>query len=96
MQARPIDDLTREQAASGVMMLPIPRSGTLAGVHGQDAARAVPGIVGLEVTIPRGRLVRALPEGDRYLGFLFARAPDPGTVEDALRRAHAELDVEIR
>jgi hypothetical protein len=39
--------------------------------------------------------VRALPEGDRYLGFLFARAPDPAGVEDALRRAHARLTVEI-
>jgi biotin carboxylase len=91
----PIEDLTREPQASGVMMLPIPRSGTLVAVRGQDDARAVPGIVGLEVTIPRGRAVRALPEGDRYLGFLFARAPDPAGVEDALRRAHARLTVEI-
>lgn len=91
----PIEDLTRAGAASGVMMLPIPRSGTLVGVHGQDAARAVPGIVGLEVTIPRRRPVRALPEGDRYLGFLFARGPDPAAVEEALRRAHAQLVVEI-
>ena len=91
----PIEDLTRERQASGVMMLPIPRSGTLVAVHGQDEARAVPGIVGLEVTIPRGRPVRALPEGDRYLGFLFARAADPSGVEDALRRAHARLSVEI-
>jgi biotin carboxylase len=91
----PIEDLTREPQASGVMMLPIPRSGTLVAVRGQDDARAVPGIVGLEVTIPRGRAVLALPEGDRYLGFLFARAPDPAGVEDALRRAHARLTVEI-
>ena len=91
----PIDDLTRQPEAAGVMMLPIPRSGTLRGVHGQPAARAVPGIVGLAVTIPRGREVRTLPEGDRYLGFLFARAATPAAVEAALRSAHARLDVDI-
>jgi hypothetical protein len=39
--------------------------------------------------------VQALPEGDRYLGFLFARGDDPAGVEAALRRAHALLEVEI-
>jgi biotin carboxylase len=91
----PLDDLTREAQAAGVMMLPIPRTGTLRGVHGQDAARRVPGVVGLEVTIPRGRPVRMLPEGDRYLGFLFARGTTPAEVEATLRRAHALLDVDI-
>ncbi len=90
-----LDDLRREEQAAGVMMLPIPRSGHLAEVNGVDAARAVPGIEGLELTIARGRAVRALPEGDRYLGFLFARGPTPAVVEDALRRAHACLDVVI-
>lgn len=91
----PIEDLAREQAASGVMMLPIPRTGTLVAVHGQDAARAVPGIVGLEITIHPGRPVVALPEGDRYLGFLFARGDTPEEVEGALRAAHACLEVAI-
>jgi biotin carboxylase len=93
--ALPLDDLTRERAASGVMMLPIPRSGTLVAVRGQEAARSVPGVVGLEVTIPRGRAVQTLPEGDRYLGFVFARGASPEVVEMALRAAHAHLDVEI-
>jgi biotin carboxylase len=91
----PLEDLTRERGASGVMMLPIPRSGTLVDVDGQAAARAVPGVVGLEITVPRGRPVRALPEGDRYLGFLFARGSDPLSVEHALRAAHAHLDVKV-
>ncbi len=90
-----LEDLHREERAAGVMMLPIPRSGRLLEVSGVDDARAVPGIEGVELTIARGRSVRALPEGDRYLGFLFARAPTPAAVEDALRRAHAHLDVAI-
>ena len=93
--ALPLEDLTRERAAAGVMMLPIPRSGTLVAVRGQEAARSVPGVVGLELTIPRGRPVQTLPEGDRYLGFVFARGADPAVVEAALRAAHAHLDVEI-
>jgi biotin carboxylase len=91
----PLDDLHRERTASGVMMLPIPATGTLRAVHGQDEARAVPGIVGLEISIGRNRPVVALPEGDRYLGFLFARGETPDAVESALRAAHAHLDVVI-
>ncbi len=91
----PIDELERENSASGVMMLPIPRAGVLEEVRGQDAARAVPGITGLEITVPRGRHVVPLPEGDRYLGFLFARADTPEQVEAALRAGYAALDVEL-
>lgn len=91
----PVDDLTREATASGVMMLPIPRSGTLVEVAGVDRARAVPGVVGVEITVPRGRPVLALPEGDRYLGFAFARGAAPDDVERALRAASAALDVVI-
>jgi biotin carboxylase len=90
-----LDDLHREDRAAGVMMLPIPRSGRLVEVGGLDAARAVPGVEGVEVTVARGREVRALPEGDRYLGFLFARAPTPAGVEAALRRAFAHLAIDI-
>ena len=92
----PLHAMGREGGASGVMMLPIPRAGVLAHVGGVDEARAVPGVEEVAITIPTGGAVRPLPEGDRYLGFAFARAPTPGEVEDALRRAHAELDVQIR
>jgi hypothetical protein len=78
------------------MMLPIPRAGVMREVRGQDAARAVPGVVGLEISIARGRTVEPLPEGDRYLGFIFARADTPEEVERALRDAHAALEVDIR
>jgi biotin carboxylase len=92
---RDLDGLVRESSASGVMMLPIPDAGRLVAVKGQDAARSVSGIVGLEITIPIGREVQPLPEGDRYLGFLFARAGTPDEVEAALRTAHGALEIEI-
>jgi biotin carboxylase len=87
--------MPREPVASGVMMLPIPRAGTLREVRGTDRAREVPGIAGLQISIAPGRPVEPLPEGDRYLGFLFAKAPDPEEVETALREAHARLEVVI-
>jgi biotin carboxylase len=88
-------DTRRERQAAGVMMLPIPAAGRLVAVHGRDEARAVEHITALEISIPIGGQVRPLPEGDRYLGFLFARARTPAEVEDALRTAHAELEVVI-
>lgn len=91
----PLGDLERERHASGVMMIPIPRAGVLRAVNGTDDARAVDGIVGLEITIPRGRDVQPLPEGDRYLGFIFAVGESPDGVESALRTAHAALDIVI-
>ncbi len=86
----------RPQApAAGAMMLPIPEAGVLREVGGVAAARAVPGIVDLEITIGPGRPVVPLPEGDRYLGFLVARGARPDDVEAALREAHRRLDVVI-
>lgn len=87
--------LRREPSASGVMMLPIPGAGTLRGVAGKERALAVPGITGLEITVPLGGRLVPLPEGDRYLGFLFARASTAQEVESALRRAARELSFDI-
>ncbi len=78
------------------MKLPIPGSGILEEVRGVEEARRVPGIEGLEITVARGRRLLPLPEGDRYLGFLFASGETPGDVERALRRAQDELEIVIR
>lgn len=85
----------REQTPSGVMMLPIARAGTLRAVGGVEQARAVPGITDLTISIPLGDQVLPLPEGHRYLGFLFARGESPAAVEAALREAHARLQIDI-
>ncbi len=88
--------LSREAQASGVMMLPIRSAGTLERVSGQSDALAVDGVVGLEISIAIGRPLVPLPEGDRYLGFVFARGRDPADVELTLRRAEAALQVVVR
>jgi len=85
----------REPAASGVMMLPIPADGILRAVRGRHAVAEVPLVTSLEITIPIGRRVRPLPEGDRYLGFVFASGDDPADVEAALREAHGLLEFVI-
>ncbi len=86
-----IDDLGRERAAAGVMMIPIPGAGTLRGVEGLGAARSIAGVEELTISILNGQPVVPLPEGNQYLGFIFARAETPAAVESALRRAHAAL-----
>jgi biotin carboxylase len=91
-----LDGLAREPHASGVMMLPIRSAGVLEEVSGQERALAIEGVVGVEISIAPGRPVIPLPEGDRYLGFLFARGPTAKAVEDVLRRAEACLDVRLR
>jgi len=90
-----IGDLKLSRGASGVMMIPIESSGVLRSVEGVEDARAVDGVVGVEMTVPVGQEVKALPEGDRYLGFIFATAAQPEGVEEALRAAHAKLRVVI-
>ena len=55
----------------------------------------MPGIEDVRITIPAGQEVVPLPEGNRYLGFLFARAESPERVEGALREAHRRLRFDI-
>jgi biotin carboxylase len=92
----PLASVRRESRASGVMMLPIPRRGVLHGIAGVAAARDVPGVQDVVVTVPEGREVVPLPEGDAYLGFLFARGESADAVEGALREAHRRLSFDIR
>ena len=92
---QPVETLQREQQAAGVMMIPVPKAGILGEVRGKTAAHHVDGIVEVNVTIPIGGEVVPLPEGARYLGFIFARAETPAAVETALREAHRRLEFVI-
>jgi len=93
---RPVPAAAGPARPSGVFMLPVPRPGTLRAVEGKAGALAVPGITGLTITIPPGQRVRPLPDGDRYLGFVFAEADTPAGVEHALMAAVARLRVVIQ
>lgn len=91
----PWRDLPRAAGASGVLMVPIPRAGRLRDYGGLDDARRLDGIEAVTLTARRGSRLVPLPEGDRYLGFVFARAATPDAVEAALRAAHATLRFDI-
>jgi biotin carboxylase len=86
----------RDRRPSGVLMLPVPRPGVLRAVEGRTEAAATPGITGLAITIPLGQRVCPLPEGDRYLGFVFAEGDTQDLVERALSVARERLHVVIQ
>jgi len=85
----------RERIASGVMMIPVPKSGILESVSGEGAACSIPGITELSITTRLHDAIVAWPEGASYLGFLFARGSTPEKVEQALREAHEKLSFTI-
>jgi hypothetical protein len=88
-------DWPREAAASGVIMIPVPKSGVLEKIDGEESARSIPGITALEITARLHDYIAAWPEGSSYLGFLFARGNSAHEVEGAIRTAHAKLRFEI-
>jgi D-alanine-D-alanine ligase-like ATP-grasp enzyme len=86
---------TREDEASGVMMIPIPTAGVFRRAMGVDDAMSVPGVCEIRITAKPDQRLVPLPEGASYLGFIFARAERPADVERALREAHARLSFVI-
>jgi biotin carboxylase len=80
-------ELRREPTASGVLMIPIPGPGTFTGIEGLEQVRRLDHVTAIDITTTPGSRVAPPPEGDRYLGFVFARGPDRAGVEAALRQA---------
>jgi biotin carboxylase len=86
------------QHAVGVQQLPIQRESAAVGVTAVEGIEDAEGIAGIEeiiLTIPIGHKVIPLPEGNQYLGFIFARAESPDEVEESLRMAHAVLNIQV-
>jgi hypothetical protein len=65
-------------------------------VRGLDEARAVPLVEDVVISMHKGQEIVPLPEGSRYLGFIFSRAASPAEAEAALREAHRHLQFVIR
>ena len=91
----PGSEWARELEASGVMMIPVPRSGVFEGAEGVERAAATPGVDEVQITARLHDFIAAWPEGSTYLGFIFARAANPDAAEQALRNAHGQLRFEI-
>ena len=82
-----------QDGGAGVLMIPIPVAGVLRRVEGIAAARAVPCVEDVMISLRDGYELVPLPEGASYLGFMFARAPSAAQAESALREAHAKLRI---
>jgi len=91
---KPVNDYKLNKAA-GVMMIPTPQSGILRRVEGMLSAQKVDYIDAVQLAIREGHELVTLPEGASYLGFIFATAPSPEQVEQALREAYGKLNVVI-
>src|SRR5271154_211143 len=87
----PGGNLDREKAAAGVMMIPVPKSGIFERVEGQSDGEKISGIESIIITARQHDYIAAWPEGNSYLGFIFARADTPEEAEAALRESHATL-----
>ena len=85
----------RTARPAGVLMIPVPRHGILRAVEGRSDAAAIPGITGMTITIPAGQRVQPLPEGDRYLGFIFAEGGTCDEAERSLATARERLRIVI-
>ncbi|HEX6146062.1 MAG TPA: ATP-grasp domain-containing protein, partial [Acidimicrobiia bacterium] len=88
-------ELRRESTASGVLMIPIPAAGRLVAIEGLDRIREIEHISAIDITVTQGTMIQPPPEGDRYLGFVFARGGDRERVEAALRTAKEMVEVRI-
>ncbi len=87
--------LQTANGAAGVLMIPIRQAGILRRVEGIDAAERVAGIEEINIQVREGYELVPLPEGGSYFGFIFARGADAETVEQALRQAHARLNIVV-
>ena len=88
-------NLSSEQGAAGVLMIPIPKAGMLKRVEGLLDAQRIPFIEDINIQVREGHELVPLPEGASYLGFIFSRAPNVQQAEQALRDAHACLNFVI-
>ena len=87
----PLEVKTAE-LARGVMMIPIREKGLLRRVEGLLEARRIKHIDKIDIIIPEGHELVPLPEGNQYLGYIFASAKSPQQATAAIREAHALLE----
>ena len=90
-----VSTCVREHQAAAVMMIPIPTRGVFKDVEGKDDALAVAGVEEVQITAKPDQLLEPLPEGDSYLGFIFARGKSAEDVVPAIREAHQRLSFRI-
>ncbi len=90
-----IKKIKSSELGLGVLMIPIPKAGILKRVEGLLAAQRIPYINDVTIDVREGYELTPLPEGNSYLGFIFAEAPTVAEAEQALRDAHECLNIVI-
>ncbi len=87
---QPVEFNMTEQAR-GVMMIPVKEKGLLKRVEGLLDANKEKYIDKIDIIIREGHELVPLPEGNQYLGYIFASADSPEQVTAAIREAYAKL-----
>ena len=90
---RNIEKTNLSGTAKGVMMMPTEQRGLLMQIRGAEEALALSGITEMEITIKPGEMLEPLPEGARYLGFIFAEGNDQNTVLNVLKKAWSKIEI---
>ena len=90
-----IEKFDADDRSKGVMMIPIPKRGILRKITGIEQAESIAAIDKIEITAKLNYPLTPLPEGDGYLGFIFAYGETPSAVENALRQSHSLLQFQI-
>lgn len=83
--------LNPPEQARGVMMIPVREKGLLKRVEGLLEANKVTHIDKIDIIINQGHELVPLPEGNQYLGYIFASAETPEMVTASIREAYAKL-----
>jgi len=88
-------EATFSETAAGVLMIPVTQQGILRRIEGLLEASKVEFIEDINIQLRDGYELVPLPEGNSYLGFVFAKAPSFEQVEHALRTAYACLNIVV-
>lgn len=88
---QPVEEFSLPKQARGVMMLPVRKKGLLKRVEGVLEANKVKHIDKIDIIIGQGHELVPLPEGNQYLGYIFASADNSEQVTSAIREAYAAL-----
>jgi len=84
-------EVSMPEKARGVMMIPIKEKGLLKRVEGLLEASRIKHIDKIDIIIREGHELIPLPEGNQYLGYIFASAEEAEQVTTAIRQAYALL-----
>ena len=85
-------EVNMPEQARAVMMIPVKQKGLLKRVEGLLAAKKIEHIDSIDIIVNQGHELIPLPEGNQYLGYIFASAEAPDQVVSAIRQAYDKLD----